>query len=95
VRFAGFESILSNTSAEGGAIRRQFHQGLLEGRYDTTIDHRSSFIRYTMSLSNLDRRETRNTVSHKPKMGNKRIQTLAYKESTTFPTCSNVSIAAP
>ena len=51
--------------------------------------------RYTVDLSNLNRLKNGSTVSHQPETGKARIQTLAYKESTTFPTCSSVSIAAP
>jgi len=60
------------------------------------IQHRLYCIKgYTMDLSNLNGLQNGTIVSHQPKIGNARIQTLAYKESTTFPTCSSVSIAAP
>jgi len=50
---------------------------------------------YTTALSNLDRLRNASIVSCQPETEIDKARTLAYRESTTFPTCSNVSIAAP
>ena len=59
------------------------------------IQHRLYCITVHVDLSDLDRLQNETIVSYRPEIGNASVQTLAYKESTTFPTCSSVSMAAP